>query len=75
MKQAQYAGGSGTGVDLTVRLADGQQRPRHVDQGESLPDEIGGVPLDPEFIDGLLEQADWTEYKPASKAPEKGGKS
>jgi len=59
-RNARYKGGSGTGVDLTVLLADGQQRPRHVDPGEALPTEIGGVPVDPDFVERLLEQeSEW----------------
>ncbi|MDP2712308.1 MAG: hypothetical protein Q8O56_13910 [Solirubrobacteraceae bacterium] len=62
MQNARYRGGSGTGVDLTVRLADGQLRLRHLEQGEALPTEIGGVPVDPEYITRLLEQ--YPEFEP-----------
>lgn len=75
-KNARYKGGSGTGVDLVVLLADGQQKPRHVDQGEALPDSIGGVELDPEFIDRLLEQeSEWepTQAEPAAALAEPAG--
>jgi len=65
MKQnARYEGGSGTGVDLTVLLVDGQQRPRHVDQGEALPTEIADAAVDPEFVERLLEQGDWQPTDP-----------
>lgn len=67
---ARYKGGSGTGVDLTVLLADGQQRPHHVDPDETLPEQIGGVPVDPEFIAGLLEQESaWELVGPAPDPP------
>lgn len=63
MKKAKYTGPSGTGVDLDVRLSDGQVKPVHVDQGHDLPGEIGGVSVLPAYWDNLLEQADWTEVK------------
>lgn len=56
---ARYKGGSGTGVDLLLLLADGQHKPRHIDQGEALPTEVGAIPVDPGFVANLLEQADW----------------
>ncbi len=67
---ARYKGGSGTGVDLTVLLADGQQRPRHVDPGEVLPETIGDIPVYPAFIAGLLEQnSEWELVGPAPEPP------
>ena len=56
---ARYTGGSGTGVDLIVPLVDGQQRRVHIAQGEPLPENFGGVAIDPEFLERLLETPDW----------------
>jgi hypothetical protein len=58
-KIPRYQGGSGTGVDLTVLLENGEAKPRHFDQGDEVPSEIGGVPVAQSFIDGLLQQDVW----------------
>jgi hypothetical protein len=69
-KRAVYRGGSGTGVDLSVPLGDGQHVPVHVDQGAQLPTEIeyGGVKhkVPASFRDSLLEQDDWSEVNQAT---------
>lgn len=81
-KRARYDGPSGTGVDLTVPLENGESRPVHVDQGQQLPSSIDGQRVPASFRDSLLEQDDWSEVKQAtgsetksSDNEKKGGES
>ncbi len=60
-RKARYDGGSGTGVDVLVTLADGQQRYVHVEQGHQLPTEVGGVDVPAKARDALTATDDWTE--------------
>jgi hypothetical protein len=76
-KRAKYIGASGTGVDLIVPLANGEERSIHVDQGHQLPTEIDGQPVPASFRDELLKQEDnWSEVKQATgdSKPAKGEK-
>lgn len=58
-KNARYVGGSGTGVELTLPLTDNQQRRVTVAPGEALREDFGGVRVDPDFIERLLETDQW----------------
>jgi hypothetical protein len=60
-KRARYAGPSGTGVELTVPLDDGQIKSVHIEHGHQLPTEIAGQPVSAAFRDQLLAQDDWAE--------------
>lgn len=69
-KRARYDGPSGTGVEIDVELSDGQTiRSVHVGRGQQLPAELNGVKVAPEFLDGLLEQEDWSG---SAAAPKRG---
>lgn len=72
-RTARYTGPSGTGVDLTIRLQDGQERLVHVPHGEALPAELGGVSLDENFLNTLLQQDGWDDQssKQATKPADK----
>jgi hypothetical protein len=61
--RAKYTGPSGTGVDLTVELDTGENRPVHVKQNGLLPEDIDGTPISAAFRDSLLQQDGWTRYK------------
>ena len=75
-KRAVYRGPSGTGVDLTLELDNGEFRSVHVDQGAQLPTEVDGQPIKASVRDSLLQQDDWSEVRQATGSDtQKGGGS
>lgn len=66
-KRARYTGGSQTGVELAIQLANGETRNRHIPHGGEVPTEIDGIKVPAAFRDSLLEQTDnWSEVKRAT---------
>jgi hypothetical protein len=61
--RARYSGNSGTGVDITVELDNGEYRNVHVKQGGTLPDDVDGTAISAAFRDNLLAQDGWTKYR------------
>lgn len=76
-RRARYTGGSGTGVDVSVELVDGQNVTVHVDPNHLLPEEVEQgdrkVAVSDSARDRLLEQKDtWSEVdQPSSKPKDK----
>lgn len=65
-----YWGSSGTGVDVNVTLADGQQRHVHVERGGELPGILGGAdprPVSVRTIEGLLATSEWSRSSTADE--------
>lgn len=59
MKRARYHGASGTGVDLTVTLPDGQIRNAHVDHGDLTPEMVAGQRFPEAIVEQLVSQDGW----------------